>query len=247
MPKLRIKYIRNTMKEEKDLTIWLTYHDDAQIEQYDLKEDDTIRLFRGNNMEVEGENINHLNRFYSEMTTMYWVWKNNMRSRCIGFCHYRRRFTHLMEIEKGECQVMEIINFPFTVCQHYKDAHNYNDFYDIVDILNEKYGEGNKYSEYMLNSKTFVPFCSFIMNYDDFESLCEFFFPVLFEFDKKHNLNMDAEKYMAKAKKDFRYDDKNYQRRAVSFLAERLISCYIVCDMNAVSVKSINTRLGYYD
>ena len=55
------------MKEEKDLAIWLTYHDDAQIEQYDLKEDDTIRLFKGNNMEVEGEKINHLNKFYSDM------------------------------------------------------------------------------------------------------------------------------------------------------------------------------------
>ena len=105
------------MEEEKDLTIWLTYHDDAQIEQYDLKEDDTIRLFKGNNMEVEGENINHLNKFYSEMTTMYWVWKNNIRSKHVGFCHYRRRFTHLMEIEQGECQVMEVINFPFTVFQ----------------------------------------------------------------------------------------------------------------------------------
>lgn len=235
------------MEEEKDLTIWLTYHDDAQIEQYDLKEDDTIRLFKGNNMEVEGEKINHLNKFYSEMTTMYWVWKNNIRSNNVGFCHYRRRFTHLMEIEQRECQVMEVINFPFTVFQHYKDAHNYNDFYDIVDILNEKYGEGNKYSEYMLNSKTFVPFCSFVMKYEDFESLCEFFFPILFEFDRRNNLNMDAERYWAKAEKDFRYDDKNYQCRAVSFLAERLISCYIVCNMNAVSVKSIDTRLGYYD
>lgn len=235
------------MEVEKDITIWLTYHDDAHIEQYDLKEDDTIRLFKGNNLNIEGENINHLNKFYSEMTTMYWVWKNNIRSKLVGFCHYRRRFTHLMEIEQGECQVMDVITFPFTVFQHYKDAHNYNDFYDIIDILNEKYGEGNKYSEYMLNSKTFVPFCSFVMKYVDFESLCEFFFPILFEFDRKNNLNMDAERYRAKAEKDFRYDNKNYQCRAVSFLAERLISCYIVCNMKAVSVKSIDTRLGYYD
>lgn len=161
---------------EKEMTVWLTYHDDAQIEQYNLKEDDIIRLFKGNNTEVEGENINHLNRFYSEMTTMYWVWKNKKRSKYVGFCHYRRRFTHFMEIEHGECQVMEMVSFPFTVFQHYKDAHNYNDFYDIVDILNEKYGKGNKYSEYMLNSKTFIPFCSYIMHYDDFESLCEFLF-----------------------------------------------------------------------
>lgn len=232
---------------EKEMTVWLTYHDDAQIEQYNLKEDDTIRLFKGNNTEVEGENINHLNRFYSEMTTMYWVWKNKKRSKYVGFCHYRRRFTHFMEIEHGECQVMEMVSFPFTVFQHYKDAHNYNDFYDIVDILNEKYGKDNKYSEYMLNSKTFIPFCSYIMHYDDFESLCGFFFPILFEFDRRHGLNMNEESYWAKAEKDFRYDKKEYQCRAVSFLAERLISCYIVCNMKAVCVKALGTKLGYYD
>ena len=32
----------------RDLTIWLTYHDDSQIEQYGLREDDVFRLFKGN-------------------------------------------------------------------------------------------------------------------------------------------------------------------------------------------------------
>lgn len=235
------------MKKSNDLTIWLTYHDDAQIEQYGLKEDETLRLFKGNNTNVEGENINYLNRFYSEMTTMYWVWKNCQKSRLVGFCHYRRHFTHQMELEKGECQVMEIIRFPFTVFQHYKDAHNYNDFYDIIDILKDKYGDENPYTDYMLNSQTFIPFCSFIMHWEDFEAMCEFFFPILFEFDRRHNLNMNADKYWEKAETDFRHDNKAYQARAIAFLAERLISCYMVCNMNVVSVKALNTKLGYYD
>ncbi|MDE5740731.1 MAG: DUF4422 domain-containing protein [Bacteroidaceae bacterium] len=224
---------------EKEMTMWLTYHDDAQIEQYNLKEDDTVRLFKGNNMEVKGESINHLNRFYSEMTTMYWVWKNNKRSKYVGFCHYRRRFTHFMEVEHGECQVLNIANFPFTLFHHYKDAHNYNDYYDIIDILNEKYGENNKYAEYMLQSKTFIPNCCFIMHYDDFVSLCEFFFPILFEFDRRHHLDMEADRYWAKAERDFRYDNKAYQCRAMSFLAERLISCYIVCHMKPFYVNAL--------
>jgi len=235
------------MKKANDLTIWLTYHDDAQIGQYGLKEDETLRLFKDNDTDVEGDNINHLNRFYSEMTTMYWVWKNRHQSRLVGFCHYRRRFTHQMDLEKGECQVMEVIRFPFTVFQHYKDAHNYNDYYDVVDILNGKYGEGNPYTDYLLHSKTFIPFCSFIMHWEDFTAMCEFFFPILFEFDRRHGLSMSAEKYWAKAERDFRHDDKTYQARAMSFLAERLISCYMVCHMDAVCVKALKTKLGYYD
>ena len=124
----------------RDLTIWLTYHDDSQIEQYGLREDDVFRLFKGNAVNVEGDNINHLNAFYSEIVTFYYVWKNNVRSEKVGFCHYRRRFQQLMDIEKGQCQVLAI-NGNCSVFGHYKISHNYQDFYDAVEILNEQYGQ----------------------------------------------------------------------------------------------------------
>lgn len=54
----------------KDLTIWCTYHKDEQIQQFGLLEDDVMRLFKGNDTGIEGENINHLNPFYSEIVTL---------------------------------------------------------------------------------------------------------------------------------------------------------------------------------
>lgn len=180
---------------EKEMTMWLTYHDGAQIEQYCLKEDDSIRLFKSNNMKVDGENTNHLNSFYSKMTTMYWVWKTTREAGLLGFAaisilylFHGNRARRVPDDGSGK------------ILFHYMslDAHNYNDYYDIIDILNEKYGKNNKYTEYMLKSKTFIPFC-FIMHYDDFEVLCEFFFPILFEFDRRHSLDMNADKYWAKA------------------------------------------------
>ncbi len=137
------------------------------------------------------------------------------------------------------------ILFSTPLSNHYKLNYNYQDYYDIIDILNDKYGVDNKYTKYMLESNVFIPFCSFIMHYEDFESLCEFLFPILFEFDRRHNLGMDPERYMAKAKRDFRYDNQAYQARAISFLAERLISAYLVCNMNIVTVCSLTTRLHY--
>lgn len=38
----------------------------------------------------ERQNINEMNRFLSEYVAMWYVWKNNMYSDYIGFCHYRR-------------------------------------------------------------------------------------------------------------------------------------------------------------
>lgn len=230
----------------QELTIWITYHDERQVEEFGLNEDDVLQLFRGNDTSVEGENINHLNAFYAEMTTMYWVWKNRKRSKYVGFCHYRRHFTHFLALDKGECQILHAQRMP-SVYRHYKDAHNYHDYDDIVDILNDRYGKGNPYSAYMLQDGLFIPFCCFIMHWEDFERLCEFLFPVLFEFDRRHGLGMNAEKYRMKAERDFPYDNADYQQRAVAFLSERLISCFIVTHLNAISVKSIKQRLGYYD
>lgn len=230
----------------QELQIWITYHDDRQIEEYGLKEDDVYRLFKGNASNVDGENINHLNAFYSEMTTMYWVWKNKVKSQYVGFCHYRRRFMHFIALDKGECQVLHVQRMA-SVYRHYKDAHNYHDYDDIVDILDDFYGKGNAYSAYMLNDGIFIPFCCFIMQWEDFDRLCNFLFPVLFEFDHRHGLNKAPQNYRMKAERDFPHDNVDYQQRAVSFLAERLISCFIVNHLDAVVVKSFKQRLGYYD
>ena len=213
-----------------ELTIWLTYHDDKLIQEYGLKETDTIHLFKGNDVSVKGENINHMNRFYSELTTIYYVWKNKKYSPYIGFSHYRRKFKDFYEFEEGQCQVLAI-NYRDHVFRHYKTMHNFQDLYDVVDVLNEQYGKNNMYTKYFLEGDIFIPYCCFIMQWNDFVKLCEWLFPILFAWDKKNGLNMDPEKYMEKARRDFRYDDVNYQCRAVAFLAERLISCYIVTEM----------------
>lgn len=208
----------------------MTYHDDQLLTEYNLKETDTISLFKGNETSVKGDNINYLNRFYSELTTMYYVWKNRKESQLVGFCHYRRLFKECFDIDEGQCQVLTII-YGCNVFQQYKISHNYQDLYDVIDILCEQYGNNNKYSKYLLYGNVFIPFCCFIMDYSDFEKLCNWLFPILLAWDRKNDLNMNPDNYMDKARRDFRYDNVDYQCRAVAFLAERLISCYIVTEM----------------
>ena len=37
-----------------------------------------------------GDHISHKNQYYSELTGVYWVWKNFKDSENVGICHYRR-------------------------------------------------------------------------------------------------------------------------------------------------------------
>lgn len=43
-----------------------------------------------------GDNISHLNKYYCELTTMYYVWKNQKHD-YVGFYHYRRYLNYIID------------------------------------------------------------------------------------------------------------------------------------------------------
>jgi hypothetical protein len=57
-----------------------------------------------------GENISEKNKYYSELSGIYWVWKNT-HTDIVGSCHYRRYFTSLEE-EPFTYRIKRLLYYP---------------------------------------------------------------------------------------------------------------------------------------
>lgn len=204
---------------DNNLTIYVTYHQDSQVKQYHLDSLTTpFTLFNVNDT-PQGININPLNFTFSEMVTMYYVYKNNLYTPYIGFNHYRRIFKTIKLPDNDSCQILR--TYDFNIYTQYQTAHNKQDIDTTLSILDDMFGKDNPYSMHIKTGTTLIGNCCFIMTWDNFIKLCDFMFPILFKLDEIFNTQLNKEKYLA------RYNNDTYQARVISFIAERLISAYI--------------------
>lgn len=86
------------MTEKSDISIYVFFYRDGPVV---AREKIYLPVMAGNALLSEphsmtgddtGENISSRNPYYSELTGIYWVWKNR-RHQVTGVCHYRRFFT----------------------------------------------------------------------------------------------------------------------------------------------------------
>ena len=76
----------------KNWKAYVTYCNDKQKNEFNIKETEHIKLI--NIFEdMELPNINHINHHYSQIISMYYVWKNNLYSDYVCIWDHRRFFT----------------------------------------------------------------------------------------------------------------------------------------------------------
>jgi len=198
-----------------DYTIWQTYHNDALLAEYNLKEDEHHRLFAVHR-DAPLENINYLNPCWSELTTMWYAWHNRLASPIVGFAHYRRPLNPVRLPQKGECMIYKQIRLRTgeTIRDQYARCHNVADFDLMLSIISRRYGKGNPYAKHLLTSTRMIINCCFLMRWQDFMGLGDFLFPLLDDFAEADEQTVA------------------YQMRLPGFLAERLISAYITTHLN---------------
>lgn len=144
----------------------------------------------------EGDNIDHLNPWYCELTALYYMWKNS-KAGLVGLEHYRRFFASPTKtkkrLTKEECE--SILSTHDMIMCTFRHAKNYSaykwfnnsgkgaDLAEFIKILNEDTPNlGKRFFEY-LNRRELRQCCMFVTHKPIIDAYCEWLFPKLAKYD----------------------------------------------------------------
>ena len=183
-----------------------------------------------------GDNISELNPFFSELTGMYWIWRNDHDSDIKGLCHYRRYFIdeegnplnrNAVEsfLNKGDVITSNMICFDKSCKEAFIEAHNAHDLAIVEEALKHLYPSYGSYFDSVFedDKNYFANLCC--MKSELFDAYSGWLFSILFEASEKIDLTG--------------YDA--YQTRAYGFYAERLLRVWI----EGSGLKAVPVRVGY--
>lgn len=172
----------------------------------------------------EGDNISFKNKMYSELTALYWIWKNDF-SDYVGLCHYRRHFDLnedlLNELTASDIDVVltvPILDFP-NVREIYIHDHIKDDWEVMLEAIKKIHPEYLESADELQNGVFYYGYNMLIAKKEILDVYCEWLFPILFYCEEK-----------CKQKEDV------YQNRYIGFLAERLLSIYFLHNENKYKI-----------
>lgn len=169
-----------------------------------------------------GENISALNCYYSELTGIYWIWKNYRASEHVGVCHYRR---YLINDEGNIFTEPELIrllkNYDLITtkkvrleCSYYEGYGGHHEIKDLIEtgkVISEKYPEYYPAFERIINSNETYFGNIMITSKVLFDEYCSWLFDIFFEVQKR--VDIDS------------YDE--YHRRVFGFISEMLLLVWV--------------------
>ena len=189
-----------------------------------------------------GDNIAELNPLINECTSLYWIWKNT-KDPFIGLCHYRRYFSLVDNqnsidfvfrdsvwfkniLKEKDMIVSNAVTFyPFTVKTHLESTVSKESFEIGYNMVRERIAV--KYQDYLedfdsyFNGHYFYSCNMFITNREIFEKYCSWLFDIIIPVARKIDVSA--------------FD--SYSKRIIGFMAERLMTLWIL--HNKITVKEL--------
>lgn len=189
----------------------------------------------------DGNNISGKNKYYSELTALYWLWKNSS-AEYKGLVHYRRFFDfsnsdvrwinkipkdytrrfclnksfleHLLHNYDIILPMRRVISKYNSNYEQYLHKHVISDMDKVLEIIKEKYLQMYDVATYTMNlTKETYLYNMIITKKEIFDEYAKWLFEILFTLEK--DIQKDVETR----------DD--YQKRVYGFLSERLFTIYV--------------------
>lgn len=154
--------------------------------------------FQGDNT---GENISRKNPNYSELTGLYWAWKN-LDADYIGLVHYRRHFSVMVKKDKQSSiltgkQLERLLTnadiilpkkrkyYIETIYDHYGHLAAFDHLDKTRDIIKENYPDYLDAFDRVMRSRNAHMFNMLIMKKEILDKYCQWFFSVLSELESR--------------------------------------------------------------
>lgn len=149
----------------------------------------------------EGDNISVKNLYYSELTAIYWGWKN-LKADYVGLVHYRR-YLSIREVDdvlvsvldrqetESLCAKYDIIlpqkrrYYIETIWSHYKHTHDISHLEKTRELIKKQSPEYACAFDKVMGRTWAHMFNMFIMKKEIMDKYCSWMFPILFELEKQ--------------------------------------------------------------
>jgi hypothetical protein len=185
-----------------------------------------------------GENISELNDCYSELTGVYWIWKNYHFAYYVGVCHYRRylinkkgkiyqEFEFLELLKEYDIITSKKLKYDYTYYDGYADAHNINDLIETGKVIKEKYPEYYDNFERLVHSNESYFGNIMVTSKVLFDEYASWLFDILLEVQRRIDISS--------------YDD--YHKRVFGFISEFLLMVWV----NTRNLKVYECMVGMSD
>ena len=180
--------------------------------------------------DATGDNIASLNPFYSELTALYWIWKNY---RCdpdaiVGMVHYRRFFGYpsvtsvfrkeiissneiYAQMADADMLVPQGRYFKYGLYGQYAKSHMLSDLDACLAYLKDQHWLSDVLEQRFKAEKTGAICNMLVTRKILFDEYCSWLFSILFAVEPTLHLG----------------DREPYQRRGMGFLSERLFNLWL--------------------
>lgn len=177
-----------------------------------------------------GENISALNCYYSELTGLYWIWKNVTDADYVGTCHYRRCLIDEQEHIFTEQQYRELLQKYDLITTRRVHLNNSYHFgfsanHNIValdttgDVIRQMYPDYYDTFIRLVNGPDTYFGNILVTSKKNFDAYCSWLFSIFFEVQKR--IDMET-------------DEDDYHRRVFGFISEFLLLVWVT--VNKLSV-----------